>query len=181
MGAATVSAPQTINPKPQPIKTYKIGDAGPAGGIVFYDKGEFSEGWRYLEAAPASMEFYAQWGTSGILVGGTGTAVGTGKLNTQFIIDALKRTGESGRAAQLCAALDINGFKDWFLPSRDEHELMYQNLYLKGLGNFRINWYWSSSETNATGAWSHGTAEDGLWHNTTKTSTLVHVRAIRAF
>ncbi|MCL2243563.1 MAG: penicillin-binding protein activator LpoB [Treponema sp.] len=34
--------------------TYKIGDTGLAGGIVFYDKGGYSDGWRYLEAAPAS-------------------------------------------------------------------------------------------------------------------------------
>jgi hypothetical protein len=25
---------------------------GPAGGFVFYDKGRYSDGWRYLEAAP---------------------------------------------------------------------------------------------------------------------------------
>jgi hypothetical protein len=28
------------------------GVPGPAGGYVFYDKGEYSEGWRYLECAP---------------------------------------------------------------------------------------------------------------------------------
>jgi hypothetical protein len=31
---------------------YEIGDTGPAGGIVFHDKGSFSDGWRYLECAP---------------------------------------------------------------------------------------------------------------------------------
>jgi hypothetical protein len=27
---------------------------GPAGGFVFYDKGSYSDGWRYLECAPES-------------------------------------------------------------------------------------------------------------------------------
>jgi len=43
-------------------KTYKIGDKGPGGGIVFYDGGEsFRAGMRYLEAAPADTEFEADW------------------------------------------------------------------------------------------------------------------------
>lgn len=40
---------------------YGIGSRGPAGGLVFYDKGNDSGGWRYLEAAPASAEFKATW------------------------------------------------------------------------------------------------------------------------
>ncbi|MDR2632603.1 MAG: hypothetical protein LBC51_03150 [Treponema sp.] len=28
------------------------GVPGPAGGYVFYDKGTYAEGWRYLECAP---------------------------------------------------------------------------------------------------------------------------------
>jgi transcriptional regulator with XRE-family HTH domain len=34
---------------------YKIGDTGPAGGLIFYDKGNNIGGWRYLEAAPADL------------------------------------------------------------------------------------------------------------------------------
>jgi hypothetical protein len=40
---------------------YIVGDPGPAGGLVFYDKGFYSDGWRYLEAAPASAEFQDNW------------------------------------------------------------------------------------------------------------------------
>jgi hypothetical protein len=38
---------------------YEVGETGPAGGLVFYDKGSVSQGWRFLEAAPASTEFVA--------------------------------------------------------------------------------------------------------------------------
>ncbi|GEM_PF-2942221 len=37
--------------------SYKIGSTGPAGGIVFYDKGEITDGWRYLEAAPSDFTY----------------------------------------------------------------------------------------------------------------------------
>jgi hypothetical protein len=37
------------------------GTPGPGGGYVFYDKGESSDGWRYIEAAPSSAEFEANW------------------------------------------------------------------------------------------------------------------------
>ena len=35
---------------------YKVGDVGPAGGYIFYDRGYYENGWRYLEAAPADMK-----------------------------------------------------------------------------------------------------------------------------
>jgi len=38
---------------PPPAKEYKIGDTGPAGGIIFYVReGSVPGAWRYLEAAP---------------------------------------------------------------------------------------------------------------------------------
>ena len=38
-----------------------IGATGPAGGLVFYDKGAVSDGWRYLEAAPVDQSTGIQW------------------------------------------------------------------------------------------------------------------------
>ncbi|MDR1986190.1 MAG: DUF1566 domain-containing protein [Treponema sp.] len=163
------------------VITYQVGNFGPAGGRVFYDKGIFSAGWRYLEAAPVETEFTAiQWGAYGKTVGGTGTAIGSGKRNTQMIVEFLQRQGETGRAAQVCAALDFDGFKDWFLPSKDELDLIYKNLKVKGLGELSDSWYWSSSEdTNNFGAWvqrfsggSQGVSDKIGTHS---------VRAVRAF
>jgi hypothetical protein len=107
------------------------------------------------------MERKAEWGAyervdgsyRGIAVGGTGTVVGSGKRNTQLIVEFLRKQGETSRAAQLCAALDFNGFRDWFLPSKDEFDLMYKNLKTKGLGGFSNDYYWSSSGYDNDDAW----------------------------
>jgi len=161
-------------------KTYRIGDTGPAGGIIFYDKGSISDGWRYLEAAPAEKEFTAQWGTFEENVSGTGTAIGNGKRNTQIIVDILKSLGENNRAAQVCTTLDINGYKDWFLPSTDELNLMYKNLAQKGLGGFGSGWYWSSSQSNSNFfAWAQ-MFSNGYQYSSSKNFTF-SVRAVRAF
>lgn len=99
---------------------YKIGDFGPAGGVVFFDKGNFSNGWRYLEAAPFEAEFMAEWGALNQNIEGLRNEVGFGKANTQIIIGRLNQLGETGKAAQLCAVLNFDGYNDWFLPSIDE-------------------------------------------------------------
>ncbi len=33
----------------------EVGEIGPAGDYIFYDKGSFSDGWQYLEAAPSDI------------------------------------------------------------------------------------------------------------------------------
>ena len=127
-------------------RTYNIGDIGPAGGYIFYDKGFISDGWRFLEAAPSDTEFSATWGPYDDIQG-TSTVIGSGKRNTQFIIEKLNQLGNKNSAAHLCAGLEYNGYNDWFLPSKDELDLMFKNLKEKNTGGFRKYSYWSSSQT----------------------------------
>ena len=160
---------------------YLVGNPGPAGGFVFYDKGDSSDGWRYLEAAPAKTEFEkAQWGAYRQNVAGIETAIGTGKRNTELIVAYLNSRGETGRAAQLCADLSVNGFSDWFLLSRGELELMYLNLKKNNIGEFTNNWYWSSSQSYTSYAWGQSFA-DGFRHNYLNNAYEFSVRAVRAF
>ena len=85
-----------------------------------------------------------------------GTAIGTGEVNTAAIVaeygsvDPYNKTGDC--AARLVDQYAYGGYTDWFLPSRDELHLLYQN---KGdIGGFASDRYWSSSETSAVGPWN---------------------------
>jgi hypothetical protein len=167
-----------------------IGAVGPAGGNVFYDKGSYSNGWRYLEAAPVQVprsleEVMKKWwvGTQSF-IGATGTAVGTGEANTAMIAGT---AGSEGSAAKFCADLVYGGCDDWFLPSIDELELIYNNLKKKYKGNFNDDYYWSSSELSEYDAYAYHfygsslnktgiqKANGAVW------SDKISVRAVRAF
>jgi len=161
---------------------YVLRDIGPAGGYIFYDKGSYigiigSPIWRYLEAAPSDQSTSASWGCYGVLISGAdGTVVGTGEQNT---IDIEAGCTTFGTAADICANLSLGGYSDWFLPSLDELNLMYEKLKLQGVGGFAGSVYWSSSESGAGGVWVMSFGSDGLG-SIAKDSTL-RVRAVRAF
>jgi hypothetical protein len=145
---AQTPAPTPAAPAPAPAapRVYRVGDTGPAGGLIFYDKGNNSGGWRYLEAAPVDAEFQAVWSVHRTYVDGTQETVGSGRRNTQLIVEKFRQTsGEWDTAAQKCDELVFNGFDDWFLPSRGELDQMYGNLKRRNLGEFKNDWYWSST------------------------------------
>jgi len=158
---------------------YKMGEVGPAGGYIFYDKGKRTDGWRYLEAAPPEYEFTTPWGLRWTVVAGTKTTIGSGKRNTDILVKLAKNDGTEN-AASKCNQLVINGYKDWFLPSKDELDLMYRNLKQRGLGGFGNNFYWSSSEYHSVNAWGQdffNGKQDGYF----KSNLTPSVRAVRAF
>ncbi|SET34187.1 Leucine rich repeat-containing protein [Natronincola peptidivorans] len=162
---------------------YEIGETGPAGGIIFYDKGNDADGWRYLEAAPASTQWQVEWGAYGNTIGGTDSAIGTGAMNTSIVTSWLNIDGETNKAAQLSYYLEWGGYKDWFLPSIDELIAIYDELY-QDYGFNTGNNYWSSSE--GSGFWADNMA--GMLGMTNTANSInydknkdINARAIRAF
>jgi hypothetical protein len=162
---------------------FAIGDIGPAGGFIFFENPNHArDGWRYLEAAPFDQSAGARWGCFRRAIDGArGTAIGTGARNTK---DMLAACADRGTAADLCATLSLNGTGGWYLPSRDELAVMYQNLKAAGIGEFRDGGvadnftYWSSSQQTADMANHIDFADLGRQHYDDKDFPR-RVRAIR--
>jgi uncharacterized repeat protein (TIGR02543 family) len=178
------NTPDQINPDSYPnnyifTNCDVIGETGPAGGLIFYDKTYVSDGWRYLEAAPSDQSTGIQWyNGSYVTTNATGTAIGTGQVNTTAIVDT---QGAGSYAAQLCDDLTVGVYSDWFLPSQDELNLMYENLHDESppVGSFTNDYYWSSSESEAGWAVLQ-TFNDGTQGYGNKSFSW-WVRAVRAF
>ena len=152
-----------------------IGDTH-QGGIVFYLDGNGGG----LIATPSDQ--YATWGCYVQTIGGTSSAVGTGAANTTAILSGCS---ETAIAARICADLTLGEYDDWFLPSKDELNLMYENigpgnaLGLGNVGNFSSSFYWSSTELGNVSAWLQSfTSGYQSWNAKNATVT---VRAVRAF
>ena len=160
---------------------YNLRDIGPAGGWVFYDKGYISNGWRYLEAAPGGQDPGMQWSLYLYLATGTtDIAIGAGQVNTTAIVAT---QGSGDYAAKFCDVFLTEYhsimYDDWFLPSKDELNLMYNNLKSAGVGNFESDYYWSSSETLADGAWNQHFGNGS--QNANMKDGQRSVRAVRSF
>jgi len=155
------------------ITKYQIG-GNVNGGILFYLDETGKHG---LVCAPTDQSTGTEWGcylTN--LPGAGGLDIGTGNQNT---IDIVNGCSTAGIAAKICYDLDLNGYNDWFLPSREELRLMYTNLKAKGLGGFANNYYWSSSEAAHDDAWALDFSRNYMFvPNKFKT---YRVRAVRAF
>jgi hypothetical protein len=118
--------------------------------------------------------------------GATDTAIGTGLVNTNKIIASQGATS-TNYAAGLARSYKGGGYSDWYLPSKNELNLLCKNI--REVGNFPDQGYWSSTEINtnhneSASAWGQrfisnfvGSCTQG---NTSKNVSL-YVRAIRAF
>ena len=145
-------------------------------GIVFYVD---SSGEHGLLAA--NEVYTGGWGCFGTQVNGAdGTAIGTGNQNT-IDIESTGCSNSSVTAAGICGNLTLDGYSDWFLPSKDELNLISQ-LFISSPGIFQSPnpVYWSSSEINMSNAWAIELSS-GNWYNYFNKPNTYSVLPIRAF
>lgn len=145
------------------------------GGIIACSWG----GLLSLIAAPTDI-------SSGIMWGGTGTAIGPGAQstidgasNTQAIVNTLGSS--SSYAARLCATYNGGGYTDWFLPSSEQLHCLWS--YYANIGGFYPGGdYWSSTESAENSAYNAITENFlyGVQSNVDKNASL-RVRCVREF
>ena len=160
------------------LKVDIIGETGPAGGIIFYDKGFKSDGWQFLECWTEDAPTTLQWKTSNSWTSPNNewpAAIGSGYEN------CYNNSGNNSSHPAIwhCTQATHGGYNDWFLPSKDELNEMYVNLRLKGLGHFQNEWYWSSTQFSEFNAWIQYFST-GL-QNLTSKFNFFRVRAVRRF
>ena len=85
--------------------------------------------------------------------------------------------GEWDEAINFGVNLVDGGFNDWYLPTKDELLLVFNQI--GDVGNFQDSYYWSSSEYSNNNAWTVYFG-DGTTHNLNKYDSRL-VRIIRAF
>lgn len=166
---------------------YAVGGIGPGGGRIFYDAGSTLSWGRYLEAAISTTS--PSWsdvsqvfsGNTSSSIGTTGTAIGTGRTNTQ---DAYAQSSTGSRAVSTTWTYTGGGFNStvnastgWFLASQDELNTLYGQKTM--VGGFGASYYWSSSEFNASNSYAQDFGGGGQIYDSK--SFDFFVRPIRAF
>ena len=164
---------KTLAPTPVPIlgQSYQ-------GGIIAYifqsgDLDYITGETHGLIATISDQSYGAQWGCSGTSIS-TSTTLGNGQNNTTAIVNGCFT---SSIAARICNDLVSGGYSDWYLPSYYELQKLYT--YRTSIGGFSSTYYWSSSQTSTSTAFSVNFS-NGNATNTSK-SNIFYVRAIRKF
>jgi hypothetical protein len=147
-----------------------------AGGIVFYVD---STGAHGLVCAPQDQGYFS-WGCVNTFIS-TNNNIGSGLSNT---INIISGCNDAPIAASVCYDLVLNGYSDWYLPSLNELQTMFNNLlWIQQfpIGGFSFTNYWSSSQHDISSAYYVGFGNSGsVWYNS-KYNFLQPVRAIRSF
>lgn len=172
---------------------YKVGDEGEGGGIVFYVS---QEGFivydgkggqkicHCLEMSKPTLGL-SKWAPekSDFINTISEKSLGYGKSNTYKILNYYKNSSltEENCAAYRCSIYSTEkaAAGEWFLPSRDELDLMYKAMKEAAVSDATINWFWSSSENTSDYAWYQRFKQG--YQDYGGRGLINSVRAIRAF
>lgn len=169
---------KTLYPTALQVIIYQIGGIGPAGGIVIYLDNTGNHG---IEVAPVDLGPVSSWGCFGkTFVGATATAIGAGKANT---IAILNNCADQGIAARVAADYSLNGYIDWYLPSKDELQAVWSmasGINFVGFSNLKT--YWASTD-DGDRAWFMGLGSESLGrqYEDWKWMDWLYVRPVRSF
>lgn len=151
------------------------------GGVIAYilqpgDPGYVAGEFHGIICPTSDQIINITWGNNNyVQTGASGTALGTGNSNTNTIVNIL---GAGNYAAKLCYDLVLNGYSDWYLPSRNEMSKMILNK--NAIGGFSSANYWSSSEYDIVNAY-YSNFTSGSANLTGSKNSVANVRAIRSF
>ena len=158
--------------------TYTVGQSALGGTIAYIlvsgDTGYVDGEQHGLVATTSNISSGAAWGCSNTSIS-TSSAIGTGNQNTINIMDGC---ATAGIAARLCGDLVQGGYSDWYLPSLNELNTLWVNR--SAIGGFTSVYFWCSTESNSTQAWTQNFSSLGFTSLSNKTSSC-YVRAIRSF
>jgi len=125
------------------------------GGLISYLDTNNGRGF-VVETKSDSSDYYT-WGCEGTFISkASETSVFSGINNTLEIINSdCSNSNDLISATKYCYNLTSNGYDDWYLPSKDELDMVFNNVHLNLYGSFEEGWYWSSSdgESNGDAAW----------------------------
>lgn len=133
------------------IKTHEVPELGDTacGGIVVYicvpgDLNYIAGETHGLICDFADLSTGIQWGCEGFMFTTSNNAIiGMGKWNTEHLIEVCTDTYT---AATICNEYEARLYDDWFLPSKNELNILYLNQ--QWIGGFGDAFYWSSTEYN---------------------------------
>ena len=164
--------------------THYIGEAF-GGGVIFHlwkDAQGFEHG---LIVDKTDLSTSQAWSNiDQTLIGATAQSSWDGLSNSNAIVG---QAGHTNSAAALCLNSTNGGQSDWYLPSIQELNMLWNNYYtvarsltqISGATQFQTTNYWSSTEFDLYIAWNFG-FDGGNAYDYNKTARF-YVRAVRAF
>lgn len=149
------------------------------GGFIFHvfepvDEGFVEGEFHGLITTKLDQAVENKWGCTEALIEATDEKIGAGSKNTNLILD---NCSDAEIAAMICNEFSYNGYNDWYLPSKDELNKIYENKDL--IGGTASATYWSSSEYDKDMAWGQSFST-GSQNPLSKDNTF-RVKAIRKF